>query len=118
RRAAQEHAPSFRRGDRRRHGRQPLPLRHLHPHPGRHQGRRQRRCRMKPKPSPAVAAVYDRRTFIRVSTLAGGGFALSLALPGTAWAQAANAVDDTTRQFTPNAFIKITPENIITILAK
>ena len=60
----------------------------------------------------------SRREFIRVSSLAGGGFALSLALPATGWAQAANALDDTTKQFTPNAFIKITPENIITILAK
>jgi isoquinoline 1-oxidoreductase beta subunit len=66
------------------------------------------------KPTP----VLSRRDFLRVSSLAGGGFVLTLGLPGTAWAQAANALDDTTRQFTPNAFIKITPENIITILAK
>lgn len=60
----------------------------------------------------------SRREFIRVSTLAGGGFALSLSLPGEAWAQAGQALDDTAKQFTPNPFIKITPENIITILAK
>src|SRR5688572_13038649 len=60
----------------------------------------------------------SRRDFIRVTALGGGGFFLSLSVPGTAWAQAVNALDDTTKQFTPNAFIKITPENIITILAK
>jgi isoquinoline 1-oxidoreductase subunit beta len=60
----------------------------------------------------------SRREFIRVSTLAGGGFALSLSLPGEGWAQAGQALDDTAKQFTPNPFIKITPENIITILAK
>ncbi|MEJ1972064.1 MAG: molybdopterin cofactor-binding domain-containing protein [Lacunisphaera sp.] len=61
----------------------------------------------------------SRRAFIRVSALAGGGFALSLALPDTAWAQGgcrhARRHDEA---FTPNAFIRITPENIITILAK
>jgi isoquinoline 1-oxidoreductase beta subunit len=63
-------------------------------------------------------ASVSRREFIRVTSLAGGGFALSLAMPGDAWAQAATALDNTARQFTPNPFIKITPENIITILAK
>ncbi len=64
-------------------------------------------------------APLSRREFIRVTTLTGGGFMLSLALPGEAWAQAAGlALDDTTKAFTPNPFIKITPQNIITILAK
>ncbi len=60
----------------------------------------------------------NRREFLRVSTLAGGGFVIGYAVPGTAFAQAANLLDDTAKQFTPNPFIKITPENIITILAK
>jgi isoquinoline 1-oxidoreductase beta subunit len=61
----------------------------------------------------------SRRQFIHVSTLAGGGFALSLALPGDLLAQAgSNVLDGTAKQFTPNPFIRITPENIITILAK
>ena len=59
-----------------------------------------------------------RREFIRVTTLTGGGFMLSLALPAEAWAQAAAPLDDTAKAFTPGPFIKITPENIITILAK
>jgi len=59
-----------------------------------------------------------RREFLRVTSLAGGGFAIGYALPGTAFAQAANLLDDTAKQFTPSPFIRITPENIITILAK
>lgn len=59
-----------------------------------------------------------RREFLRVTALTGGGFMLSLALPGEAWAQAGQALDDTAKVFTPGPFIKITPENIITILAK
>lgn len=60
----------------------------------------------------------NRRDFICVSALVGGGFALSLALPGEAWAQVAQALDDTAKVFIPGPFIKITPEGIITILAK
>lgn len=64
-------------------------------------------------------ASVSRREFLRVTALAGGGFAIGYALPGQAFAQAAtNLLDDTAKQFTPNPFIKITPENIITILAK
>ena len=60
----------------------------------------------------------NRRDFICVSALVGGGFALSLAFPGEAWAQVAQALDDTAKVFIPGPFIKITPEGIITILAK
>ncbi len=59
-----------------------------------------------------------RRGFIRVSSLAGGGFSLSLTLPGRALAQISQALDDTALVFTPSPFITITPEGIITILAK
>ena len=69
---------------------------------------------MKTKRTSSVS----RREFLRVSTLAGGGFVIGYVLPGTAFAQAGNMLDDTAKQFTPNPFIKITPENIITILAK
>lgn len=68
---------------------------------------------MKPPPTSVT-----RRDFIRVSSLAGGGFVLSFALPRTGLAQAAGALDDTARVFTPSPFIRITPEGIITILAK
>lgn len=58
----------------------------------------------------------DRRDFLRVSAIAGGGLLLStlVDLDGVA---ALGAMQPTTA-FTPNAFIRITPTGAITILAK
>jgi len=66
----------------------------------------------------SLPPTVSRRDFIRVSSLAGGGFVLSLALPTSGLGQVATALDDTAKVFTPSPFIKITPEGIITILAK
>lgn len=68
---------------------------------------------MNPRPT-----TVSRRDFIRVTSLAGGGFMLSLAVPTGGLGQVATALDDTAKVFTPSPFIKITPEGIITILAK
>ena len=63
-------------------------------------------------------ASLDRRGFIKVSALAGGGFALSFYLkPVEALAQA-GAIDNTARVFTPNAFIRIYPDGTVKIMAK
>ncbi|MDB6115120.1 MAG: iorB [Lacunisphaera sp.] len=75
-------------------------------------------------PAQPVAAAYDRRSFIKVSALAGGGFALSYYLsPVEALAQVATpaqsgALDNTARVFTPNAFIRIYPDGTVKIMAK
>lgn len=68
----------------------------------------------------AVKSIHiDRRGFFRVSALAGGGFLLAHYLGGSAaFAQPAGAIDDTNRVFTPNAFIRITPDGTVTIMAK
>ena len=52
----------------------------------------------------------DRRSFFRITALAGGGFML-----GTWNGEAAEAVAGT---FSPNAYIRITPQGMVTILSK
>jgi isoquinoline 1-oxidoreductase beta subunit len=63
--------------------------------------------------------LVDRRSFLRVSALAGGGMLLSTYIDA---ADAATGVlspaADAAGAFTPNAFIKITPDGVITIMAK
>jgi len=58
----------------------------------------------------------DRRSFLRVSALAGGGMLLSTWFDfggATALAEPASAAD-----FVPNAYIRIAPDGIVTIIAK
>ncbi len=59
----------------------------------------------------------SRRDFIRVAALAGGGFVLSYYLHG-AEALLPGATADSPRTFSPNAYIKITPDGLVTIMAK
>jgi isoquinoline 1-oxidoreductase beta subunit len=63
-----------------------------------------------------ISARVDRRQFIRVSAIAGGGILFAAHLEtlsaGTAWA--GQFADD----FAPNAFIRIMPDGMVTIIAK
>lgn len=68
------------------------------------------------RPAPAKPD-FSRRDFLQISALAGGGLALSFALPGAAFAQSPG-LDNTARAFTPNPFIKITPDGIVILVAK
>ena len=61
--------------------------------------------------------VMDRRAFLRVSSLAGGGLLLGLYLRSSSQALAA-AADEPAGAFAPNAFIRITPDGVVTIIAK
>src|ERR671916_1310381 len=59
----------------------------------------------------------DRRSFLRVTALAGGGIALASYLE-PAEAVAAWATPKAPTAFTPNAYIRITADGVITIVAK
>lgn len=68
--------------------------------------------------SDSAVPSLARRDFLKVTALAGGGFALGLSSGASAFAQPAQALDNTARVFTPNPFIRITPDGIVTIVAK
>ena len=59
----------------------------------------------------------DRRQFIRVTAIAGGGILLGSYLT-TAESFAATAAGSGAAEFVPNAFIRLTPDGIVTIIAK
>ena len=58
--------------------------------------------------------IVDRRSFLRVSALAGGGLMLGSYFEAAEAAQAAPAAGG----FAPNAFIRITPSGVVTLMAK
>jgi isoquinoline 1-oxidoreductase beta subunit len=62
-------------------------------------------------------SVMDRRSFLRVSGLAGGGLLLGFYLKSGTRVFAA-AADATAAEFAPNAFIRITPDGVVTLIAK
>src|SRR6267143_4512746 len=67
---------------------------------------------------PAIA--IDRRTFLRVSAVSGGGFLLACHLPGLADALAgqAAAAQAPAPAFVPTAFVRVAADGIVTITAK
>jgi isoquinoline 1-oxidoreductase subunit beta len=62
----------------------------------------------------------SRRDFLRVSAIAGGGMMLAASMDGVAAFVQSGAPSTAlgAGDFTPNAFIRITPDNIVTIIAK
>ena len=60
--------------------------------------------------------LLDRRSFLRVSGLAGGGLLLGLYLRSGSRALA--AMESPATEFEPNAFIRITPDGAVTLISK
>ena len=67
-----------------------------------------------------INARVDRRQFLRVSALAGGGLLLGTMLDATGAAQlfAADLTPGSAGEFAPNAFIRLAPDGSVTIVAK
>ena len=57
----------------------------------------------------------SRRNFLKIGAALGGGLIIGLRVPGNARAEAAGAAD-TAGQFAPNAFVRIAPDNTITLI--
>jgi isoquinoline 1-oxidoreductase beta subunit len=76
-----------------------------------------RRDSSKQQGGPVQATLLDRRSFLRVSAVAGGGILLALHLDPIAeiYAQAQQAPS---AAFLPTAFLRVTADGIVTIIAK
>ena len=59
--------------------------------------------------------IASRRNFLKIGAALGGGLIIGLRVPGNARAEAAGAAD-TAGQFAPNAFVRIAPDNTITLI--
>jgi len=71
------------------------------------------------KTLPTLTAPIDRRGFLRLSALAGGGLVLGFYLKSgnrALGAEVVKPVDGT--EFKPNAFIRITPDGVVTLVSK
>src|SRR6185295_623426 len=114
--AAQGGAEAERRRHRRGDERQHLPLRHLPAHSRRGAPRGRDRWPRRPHVS---APGLSRRAFIARSAAAGGGLLIGLSLPsGLRRIFAQQAWSAPAPKISPNAFIRIAPDDTVTILLK
>ena len=66
--------------------------------------------------SPTLAGAVNRRDFLKLTSLAGGGFALAFYI--RSGGPASGAETAASGDFTPNAFIRISPAGKVTIVSK
>ncbi|MEY2880675.1 MAG: hypothetical protein RLZZ15_3055 [Verrucomicrobiota bacterium] len=72
-----------------------------------------------PVPTAALARAVNRRDFLKLTGLAGGGLALAFYIRTDSDAHAADAATPTSGgDFRPNAFVRITPAGNVTIVSK
>src|SRR5687767_9846569 len=65
-----------------------------------------------------MQTVLDRRSFLRITALAGGGMVVAAYLDPVARVLAQGQPQAPPITFVPSAFVKVTPDNIVTIIAK
>jgi isoquinoline 1-oxidoreductase beta subunit len=63
-----------------------------------------------------TSLLVDRRCFLRVTALAGGGMLLGSCVERVG--EGVAAASDASGAFTPNAFVRITPDGVVTLMAK
>jgi isoquinoline 1-oxidoreductase beta subunit len=70
--------------------------------------------------TPILSRPIDRRDFLRFTALAGGGLVLGFYFKSAGGATAAELINASagTADFTPSAFIRITPAGVVTIMSK
>ena len=115
--AAQGHAESDRRTDRHGDERQRLPLRHLPSDQAGHQVGGERRKERLVMAGTLKDPKLDRRAFLQVSAVAGGGLLIGLYTPD-ALAQRGGGPGGPAASLAPNTYITIHPDNTFTIIAK
>ena len=69
--------------------------------------------------APTLNAPVDRRSFLKLSALAGGGLVLGFYLKSAGRVLAAEVVKPVAGiEFKPNAFIRIAPDGVVTLVSK
>ena len=122
-RAARAPGQAGRRRHRRRPGRQHLPLRHLPADPpgGTRSGEQGGEVSEMPTTTASIS-VLDRRQLLKGGLTVGAGLVIGLRLPRGAEARMAAAgtelVPDSFVGFAPNAFVRIAPDDTVTVLSK
>src|SRR5215471_16786985 len=118
-RAPDEDLKTHRRADRIRNERERLPLWHLLENKRRDSPGSQRRAEgVAMKKQTAQSTELDRRSFLQVTALAGGGVIIGMYVPTLAQQPQGGAAAPSAWSLAPSTYITVHPDNTFTILAK